>query len=104
MNVNIRLGGMFLQDYLYNYKDTNWNSFITSKINESSVNNELIKLDVLILEKGHPDYKNVGLDIDVNFDTLIVHFKPETLAKVLLFIKPDQIGKQYINIFTINVF
>lgn len=55
MNVNIGLGGMFLSDYLYKYKDSSLDDFITSKSAHAS-SEELIKLGVTILEKGHPDY------------------------------------------------
>jgi len=56
MNVNIGLGGMFLSDYLYKYKDSALDDFITSKSANASSSEELIKLGVIILEKGHPDY------------------------------------------------
>lgn len=91
MYVNLGLGGMFLSDNLYKYKDDNLNDFITSK--SSMGNDEMIKISVVILDKGHPEYKNIGLDVDLVFNTLIVNFKPETLAKVLLFIRPDPVGK-----------
>lgn len=87
MAVNLGLGGMFLTDFLYKHKDAILNDFITSKSSDNSA--ELIKIGVIILEKGHPEYKNVGLDVDLMFNTLIINFKPETLAKVLLFIKVD---------------
>jgi len=90
MNVNIGLGGMFLSDYLYKYKDSVLDDFITSKSTSNASSEELIKLSVTILEKGHPEYKNVGLDVSVNFNTLTVNFKPETLAKVLLFIRVQE--------------
>lgn len=92
MYVNLGLGGMFLSDYLYKYKDDNLNHFITSKSSEG--NDELIKIAVVILDKGHPEYKNIGLDVDLVFNTLIVNFKPETLAKVLLLIKPESVESQ----------
>lgn len=88
MDVSIGLGGMFLSDYLYAHKDKSLDDFITSQ-SDANQDNELININVVILEKGHPEYANVGLDVDVKFNTLIVNFKPETLAKVLLFIKPD---------------
>lgn len=89
MSVNLGLGGMFLSDYLYKHKDAHWNDFITSQAQNDD--SELIKIGVVILEKGHPEYKNIGLDVDLVFNTLVIHFKPETLAKVLLFIKTDPV-------------
>ncbi|KAL4498677.1 hypothetical protein ABPG73_003474, partial [Tetrahymena malaccensis] len=89
MSVNLGLGGMFLSDNLYQHKDAALNDFISSKSSNGS--NELINIKVLILDKGHPEYQNVGLDVDLIFNTLIVNFKPETLAKVLLFIKADPV-------------
>ncbi|KAL4496109.1 hypothetical protein ABPG72_015531 [Tetrahymena utriculariae] len=89
MSVNLGLGGMFLSDNLYQHKDGALNDFISSKASNDS--NELINIKVIILDKGHPEYQNVELDIDLKFNTLIVNFKPETLAKVLLFIKADPV-------------
>lgn len=86
-DVQIGLGGVFLTDFLYRHKDSTLDDFISSKSSIGYGESELIKINVIILEKGHPNYKNIGLDVDVHFNTLIVNFKPETLAKVLLFIK-----------------
>lgn len=94
IDVSVGLGGMFLSDFMYRHKDSSLDDFISSRSEVGEEKSELIKIDVKILEKGHPDYKNVGLDVDVNFNTLIVNFKPETFAKVLIFIKvPDECKK-----------
>lgn len=91
MNVSLGLGGMFLSDFLYKHKDYSLDDFITSNDHEANnQNSELIGINVVILDKGHPEYTNIGLHIDIKFNTLTVNFKPETLAKVLLFIAVEE--------------
>lgn len=63
--INLKIGGLFFLDYLYQYKDTFLNNFITSQ-NPNNLNdqNDLIEIDAVILDKGHPEYKSQ--DIEVN--------------------------------------
>ncbi|EGR30928.1 PH domain protein [Ichthyophthirius multifiliis] len=102
MSVQLGLGGMFLHDYIYEYKDGRIKDFITSK-QEGDDDMQLITIKLINLEKNHPDYKNIGINLDVSFHKLIINFKPDTLAKVMLFIQTQdkdqdqQINQQMIN-------
>ncbi|KAL4462680.1 hypothetical protein ABPG74_000510 [Tetrahymena malaccensis] len=88
-SVDLVLGGVFLSDYLYFYKDSNLNDFITSSLESDQEKSDLIKVGMVILDKEHPEYKNVDLDIDLKFNNLTLNYKPDTLAKILTFLQAD---------------
>lgn len=86
MRINVGLGGIFLSDFLCVHLDPSLKDFISSENELGKEEEELIRATVEIAEKGHPEYKGIGLRVDLLFKRLVVNFKPETLAKVLLFI------------------
>ncbi|KAL4505260.1 hypothetical protein ABPG72_016327 [Tetrahymena utriculariae] len=88
-SVGLVLGGVFLSDYLYSYKDSNLNDFITSSLESDKDENDLIQVGVVILDKGHPEYQNIDLDIDLKFNNLTLNYKPDILAKILTFFQTD---------------
>ncbi|EAR98864.2 PH domain protein (macronuclear) [Tetrahymena thermophila SB210] len=88
-NVGLALGGLFLSDYLYSYKDNNLNDFITSSLESDQNQNDLIQVSLIMLDKGHPEYQNVDLNIDLKFNNLTLNYKPDTLAKILTFFQAE---------------
>jgi len=63
MEASVKLASIQLSDYLYAHSDGSLNDFIVSHSMNSSSNlgKELIKIDALLLEKDHPDFKGISL-------------------------------------------
>lgn len=59
----MKLASIQLSDYLYAHSDSALNNLIVSHSmnSNSNIGNELIKIDALLLEKDHPDFKGIAL-------------------------------------------
>jgi hypothetical protein len=50
---------------------------------------DLIEIELHSKEKTHPNYTNLDLDIVCNFGYLLLNYKPDTVLKILDFIKVE---------------
>lgn len=75
-------------DKVRDYKDPTLKDFITSDdLDTDNEKMDLINIYVAQKAKEHPHFKNVEMDINVKLGNIIVNFKPDTLLKVLDFVK-----------------
>ena len=82
---SLSLSALNLHDMIYQYKNKDMGSFLTSSNSES----DLVQIKVISKEKSHPQYENIDLDVDIVFGSLQINLKPDTLLKVLAFVKVE---------------